>query len=444
MFIESLLLPIFFLIGSVSFSILSKSIQTLGKLGLKKEIGNKNKKFFFYFFVKKIFFKDGWNSIRILNNSTKLICTLLYSVSFFLYFLIHPSFKGALETSSSSFTADAALLLTIFLIIVTVSLIVDFLGTLLGRSYPKSSLKVIYPLASIYLILFCPITFIILKIYRAIFLHETEFDSEYPYKIKDKILELVMESELHHQLSVQDKKLMISVASFKDRIAREIMVPRIDIIMLSSESTVEEAAKNFVAEGYSRIPVYKTTLDNITGVLLYKDLLNVYLHKPEEAILKSTSIESLIKPVVYTPETKKISILLQEMKAKQIHMAIVVDEYGGTEGIVTIEDILEELVGEIADEYDDLQQEVLFKPHPQGGWIVDAKMNIIDIEKEMAILIPQSPEYDTLGGYIFHRAGAIPTKGWKIHHENFDLEILKTSDRSVEKVRIISLQTEDL
>jgi CBS domain containing-hemolysin-like protein len=261
---------------------------------------------------------------------------------------------------------------------------------------------------------------------------------------QDKILELVMESELHHQLSVQDKKLMISVASFKDRIAREIMVPRIDIVMLSSNSTVDEAAKNFVAEGYSRIPVYKNTLDNINGVLLYKDLLNVYLQQHDSSILKTTSIESLIKPVVYTPETKKISILLQEMKAKQIHMAIVVDEYGGTEGIVTIEDILEELVGEIADEYDDLQEEVLFKPHPQGGWIVDAKMNIVDIEKEMAILIPQSPEYDTVGGYIFHRAGAIPTKGWKIHHENFDLEILKTSDRSVEKVRIISLQTEEL
>lgn len=444
MFIESLILPLFFLVGSVCFSVLAKSIQTLGKLGLKKEIGSQNKKFFFYFLVKKIFHKDGWNSIRILNSSTKLICTLLYSVSFFLYFVIHPSFKGALETGQGSLSADASLLFSIFLIIVLVSLCFDFLGTLAGRSYPRSSLKITYPIASIYLILFSPISFIILKIYRAIFLHETEFDSEYPYKIKDKILELVMESELHHQLSVQDKKLMISVASFKDRLAREIMVPRIDIVMLSSASTVDEAAKIFITEGYSRIPVYKNTLDNIHGVLLYKDLLNVYLQKHDETVLKSTSIESLIKPVVYTPETKKISVLLQEMKAKQIHMAIVVDEYGGTEGIVTIEDILEELVGEIADEYDDLQEEVLFKSHPQGGWIVDAKMNIIDIEKEMTILIPQSPEYDTLGGYIFHRAGTIPTKGWKIHHENFDLEILKTSDRSVEKVRIVSLQTEDL
>jgi len=121
-----------------------------------------------------------------------------------------------------------------------------------------------------------------------------------------------------------------------------------------------------------------------------------------------------------------------------------VDEYGGTEGVVTIEDILEELVGEIADEYDDAQEEILFTPYPQGGWIVDAKMNIIDIEKELGILIPHSPEYDTLGGYIFHRAGAIPTKGWRIHHENFDLEILKSSERIIEKVRIIPAVVEEL
>lgn len=444
MLIENLLFPLFFLIGSFSFAILSKSIQTLGKLGLKKEIGYKNKKYFFYFLVKKIFHKDGWNSLWILHSTTKLICITLYSSSLFVYLLMQPLFKGAFDNQTGVYTINPVLLFYIVTAITLIGLLFDFLGTLLGRSYPKTSLKIIYPIASIFLLVFSPISFIVLKIYRSIFLDDTEADSEYPYKIKDKILELVMESELHHQLSIQDKKLMISVASFKDRIAREIMVPRIDIVMLSSKSTVEEAAQMFVAEGYSRIPVYKNTLDNINGVLLYKDLLNVYLQQHDTTVLKSTSIESLIKPVVYAPETKKISILLQEMKSKQIHMAIVVDEYGGTEGIVTIEDILEELVGEIADEYDDLQEEVLFKAHPQGGWIVDAKMNIIDIEKEMAILIPQSPEYDTLGGYIFHRAGAIPTKGWKIHHENFDLEILKTSDRSVEKVRMISLQTEEL
>jgi CBS domain containing-hemolysin-like protein len=224
------------------------------------------------------------------------------------------------------------------------------------------------------------------------------------------------------------------------------MVPRIDMFMHSSSCLIEEAAQAFVQEGYSRVPVYKNSMDNIIGVLLYKDLLNFYVEseKAKSSQISHLTVESLLKPVVYTPETKKISILLQELKAKQIHLAIVVDEYGGTEGIVTIEDILEELVGEIGDEYDDIKQDSLYSEHPQGGWIVDAKMNIIDIEKELTISIPHSPEYDTIGGYIFHRSGSIPTKGWKIHHENFDLEILKSSDRSVEKVRITPSINEEI
>ncbi|MCB1110891.1 MAG: HlyC/CorC family transporter, partial [Chlamydiia bacterium] len=114
----------------------------------------------------------------------------------------------------------------------------------------------------------------------------------------------------------------------------------------------------------------------------------------------------------------------------------VVDEYGGTEGIVTIEDILEELVGEIADEHDSIEEEQLYSPHPNGGFIVDGKMTILDIEKELSIQIPSSPEYDTIGGYVFHRAGTIPSKGWKIHNDNFDLEVLVSSERVIDQVLI--------
>jgi CBS domain containing-hemolysin-like protein len=180
-------------------------------------------------------------------------------------------------------------------------------------------------------------------------------------------------------------------------------------------------------------------MDNIVGVILYKDVMEYYfncIEKKETSPLE-TPLEKLLKPVIYTPETKKISHLLQEIRSHQIHLAIVVDEYGGTEGIVTIEDILEELVGEIADEYDIIDEEKLYMPYPAGGWIVDAKMTIIDIEKELGIFIPQSPEYDTLGGFVFHRAGTIPSKGWKIHNDNFDLEVLSSSARSLEKIILI-------
>lgn len=439
MVIESLLLPIIFLVGSVCFSSLSKATEGLGKVQLKKEFHLSRKRYYFYFFIKKLFPKEGWHSITIIHATTKQILRLLYATTFIFYFLSQPFFSSVFVEENTHTVLQPSIFVLIVSIIVLIGLFFDFIGNLFGASYPKTALKLLYPIASLFLIAFSPITLLFLRIQKWIFPKQTDILLEHPYKIKDKILELVLESDLHHELTLQDKKLLISVASFKDRIAREIMVPRIDVFTLSSTTSVYEAALSFAREGYSRIPVYKDTMDNIIGVLLYKDLLNFYI---DSSSPKEAPIETLLKPIMYTPETKKISDLLQEFKTKQLHLAIVVDEYGGTEGIVTIEDILEELVGEIADEYDDRQEETLFKAHPLGGFIVDAKMNIIDIEKELAIVIPHSPEYDTLGGYIFHRAGTIPTKGWRIHHENFDLEILKSSERIVEKVRIIPVVIE--
>lgn len=251
-------------------------------------------------------------------------------------------------------------------------------------------------------------------------------------------MEILHESELDSYLDKNDQKLLLSLASFKERLAREVMVPRINLFSLPADMTIKEAAKSILPERYSRIPVYRETVDDIIGVLLYKDVLNLYVRGSEEkdkADQMNMPIEKLIKPILYAPETKKISQLLQEFRSKHIHLAIVVDEYGGTEGIVTIEDILEELVGEIADEYD-VQEELQYAVSASGGWVVDAKMSINDIEQKLGVIIPASPEYDTIGGYVFHCAGSIPTKGWRIHHDDFDLEILSSTDRAIEKIKI--------
>jgi CBS domain containing-hemolysin-like protein len=211
------------------------------------------------------------------------------------------------------------------------------------------------------------------------------------------------------------------------------MVPRVDVFSLSGETKIREAAQLFAAEGYSRIPIYKESLDDIVGVALYKDLLKCFA-VPEENL--DAPIETIAKPVLYAPENKKIALLLQEFRNKQIHMAIIVDEYGGTEGIVTIEDILEELVGEIEDEYD-IGEAKEFWELPGGSWVVDAKMTLIDIESQLGIKIPENPDYETIGGYVFHCAGTIPSKGWKLSHDEFDLEVLSSNERSIKKIKII-------
>lgn len=312
-------------------------------------------------------------------------------------------------------------------------LLCDYTFRILSAIRPRAFFKITCQIASLILLIFWPIGILLYKLLHGLLPPSSETRT---FSIKDKILEILHDTEFAPFLDPNDQKLILSVISFKERIAREVMVPRINMYTLSSAISIKEAAKRFLEEGYSRIPVWKENVDNIIGTLYYKDLFKSYFNSSGSPKELEGSIEHLLKPIVYAPETKKITQLLQEFRSKQIHLAIVVDEYGGTEGIVTIEDILEELVGEIGDEYD-WGEEALFTVLPSGGWIVDAKMTILDIEDELGISIPQSPEYDTVGGYIFHKAGAIPSKGWRLHQDDFELEVLSSSERMVGKIKLV-------
>lgn len=255
--------------------------------------------------------------------------------------------------------------------------------------------------------------------------------------VKHEIFEILQGANFPDKLTKHDRKLIESVMHFQTRIAREVMVPRMDMFCLNASTSIKDSVTQLETESYSRVPVYKETIDNIIGVLMYKDLLlkyQEYEEKGNDPSIISAPIESIVKRVIYTPESKKISNLLQDFKKKQVHLAIVVDEYGGTEGIVTIEDILEELVGKIEDEYD--EEEELFTPAGKDAWIVDARMSLLDANEQLGIDIPQGKDYDTIGGFIFHKTGTIPSKGFMIKMDLFDLEIVKSNDRRVEKVKI--------
>jgi CBS domain containing-hemolysin-like protein len=253
---------------------------------------------------------------------------------------------------------------------------------------------------------------------------------------KQEIFDILQQSPLEEKLEPEDKKLIESVVDFRKLIVREVMVPRVDLFALPAETSVKDAAKKIQEEGYSRTPVYKGTIDELVGILMYKDLLATYM----EAIIKNDlskldqPIEGIVKPPLFTPETKKISHLLQEFRKRQMHLAIVVDEYGGTEGIITIEDILESLVGEIEDEYD--EEKDLYITLPDGSYIVDAKISLLDLEELLNIILPEEGDFDTLGGYVFHKAGEIPKKGFKIKLDTIELEVIRATDRAVEKVKI--------
>ncbi len=423
-----LFLALFFLIGSFFLTAEITSFRTLSQKETKTEfkiLGN-----VFFYRVFHLFFLpekeyEGLIFGTIAAQSLSRFCFAVFSTLFLVQTAIYQNL------------AWVSLILS-FLIFMTLSFLIGgYFPRLLGTYAPKIAFRLAAPLASIYQLLVFPITYIFLKLSKWVLkilqidpLHKSSTET------KQEIFEIIEEARQHIQVDAHDKKLIEAVLVFRERIAREVMVPRVELFNLSAETSIKEAAEILQREGFSRTPVYKGNLDNIIGVLMYKDLLTKYMEfaKTGNDKILTNPIESITKNALYTPETKKLSSLLQEFRKKQVHLAIVVDEYGGTEGIVTIEDILEEIVGDISDEYD--KEETLYKVLPNGSIIVDARMNILDIEEELNINIPQESDYDTLGGFIYQTTGTIPSKGFIIHHDDFEIEILSSNEKSVEKVII--------
>ncbi len=338
-----------------------------------------------------------------------------------------------------SFPLNTAVRLGLLLVSFLVSFLLgDYLPRLIGLRYPRFVMSTISPAASLLLLIASPISIPLFHMCRRWFsISQLEPFDMPSNQAGREILELIQDMNVETRLEARDKELIESVVDFRSRIAREVMVPRVDVFALPASTTIREASRRLDAEGYSRVPIFEETIDDVCGVLLYKDLIEKYMEYEEtgNSTILDCSIKDLVKPPLYTPETKKLSQLLQEFRQKQSHLAIVVDEYGGTEGIITIEDILEQIVGDIADEYDE-EEESEFAIKPEGGWVVDAQMNLLDIEEKLGLQIPQEGDYDTVAGFIFHCAGSIPPKGFVIHRNQFELEVLSSNDRMVEKVWI--------
>ena len=432
LFFESLLLPIFLLLGSSLLSACSTALLKMGKFKSKEQLRSPNPPLFFFLpLLKKCFPKGEWENLYFSISVSKHILQIGFAI-FAFFFVI--ATRPVLEAESWPE------LLTIGSVIIGISLASDFVFRLAATIWSRPLFKLIAPISSLYLIFLFPLVGILLRLSKGLSTKiPYEEDGTERLTDKSKLREMIRESELQRHLDVNDQKLISSFINFKERVAKEIMVPRVDLFSLEADTPIREAARLFAKEGYSRIPVFRETLDQIIGVVLYKDLLRYYSN-PEHNL--DASLESLVKPVLYAPENKKVALLLQEFRAKQIHMAIIVDEYGGTEGIVTIEDILEELVGEIEDEYD-VEEDLEFWPLPTGGWIVDAKMSIIDIEEQLGVKIPEGLEYETIGGYVFHCAGTIPTKGWRLLRDDFDLEVISSNERSIKKIKIVPRATQE-
>ena len=218
---------------------------------------------------------------------------------------------------------------------------------------------------------------------------------------------------------------------------REVMVPRIDAIALPASASLDLAIDTMRERGYSRLPVYEGTIDNVIGILYAKDLFRyVQPNMPGEPI------RPLIRPAYFIPESKKNADLLRELQTRHVHMAIVADEYGGTAGVVTIEDLLEEIVGEIQDEYDTHEESKIIKLNEDES-IIDAKMSISDVNDELELSL-QSEDVDTIGGLLYEKLGRLPMLGDQAEVEGALLQVESTSGRRMRKVRITRRRSHDV
>lgn len=251
-----------------------------------------------------------------------------------------------------------------------------------------------------------------------------------PSITEEEIKEWIDVGEEEGTIEEEERQMLYSVFKFGDTTAREILTPRVDVVMIEDTSSLETAINLFNETGLSRLPVYHDQIDNIVGVLNIKDVFAAEFSK------KQTSIRELMYDAYFVPESKMIDELLKEMQLRKVHMVIVLDEYGGFAGVVTVEDILEELVGEILDEFD--EEEPTIQKLGEGVYRVDAQVWVEHLNEELGISLPIGESYETVGGLLFTILGHIPLRGEVVKLESgITLAVMQMRGRRIVKVKLI-------
>lgn len=300
------------------------------------------------------------------------------------------------------------------------------LARALTLARPETVALIVYRPIRLLAVVLLPLTAPILAIERAL-LRRLGANGNGGPSADAEIRELV---EANGALDEGEREMIQSIVTLGDRPVREVMVPRIDVVALPRTASVAEVLDRIVATGFSRIPLYDQSIDNVVGVVYAKDVLR-HLRSGKT----TDPAEPLARKPYFVPDTKKVDELLREMQRQRVHLAVVVDEYGGTAGIITIEDLLEEIVGEIRDEYD-LQEEEVFERVSDTEAIVDARITIRDVNELLGLHLDPE-EFDTLGGLVYSRLGKVPVPGDETRVNGCVISVLSTVGRRIKKVRVV-------
>ncbi|HBF22455.1 MAG TPA: hypothetical protein DDW23_01450, partial [Planctomycetes bacterium] len=251
--------------------------------------------------------------------------------------------------------------------------------------------------------------------------------------LAEELLDVAREAEREEELDEGERRMIERVMELPDTDAAEVMTPRTELKAIPIESSLAEALALSRQTGFSRIPAYREDLDHVEGIFYVKDALARGL---DQGALESTNVGSQLREAFVVPETLRVPALLEEMRKRRVHMAVAVDEYGGTAGVVTIEDLLEEIVGEIRDEHDISEIDQIFEQNKDGSLVVDGRLEVDQLNDLLKSSLPEDEDYDTVAGLICERLGHIPSPGEKLSYQNLLFEVLEADERRVHKVRI--------
>lgn len=370
-------------------------------------------------------------------NATRLLATEQLVLKFLGFFIVALSafiYTDRLAEAISASHLTAVIIITVIAVLITL-LFGELIPKEIGRTFAEPlALRLVHP--------FRWASFVAAPLAKLVSLVGRFLTGNWDQTGKDAFSSITEEelrtyvdaSEEEGVLKEEEKDMIYSIFDLSDTVAREIMVPRIDMVSVEVNSPARDVLEKILEAGYSRVPVYEYTIDNVVGILYVKDLMGYWLaHNTEPP-----SIKELSRDVYHVPESKPVSDLLRELQLKRVHIAIVVDEYGGTAGLVTIEDILEEIVGEIQDEHD--ADAFYLEKVSENVYIFSARMDLDDINDEMDIKLPTA-ENDTLGGLVYNSLGRIPQPGDVIDGASFDvpevrLTVLGVIGRRVGTVKI--------
>ncbi len=327
-----------------------------------------------------------------------------------------------------------AILIVTALMTVVILIFGEITPKVVAKSYPTMVasfvISVIYPISILFSWLIAVLMFISRVIARLFNIKITDGNLMIT---EEDIKSFVNVGEQEGIIEEEEREMIHSIFEFGDARVRDVMVPRTTMFAVEGTKTLNDIWNEVIDNGFSRIPVYEESIDNIIGVVYVKDLFNVIREGKLEV-----EVKNFVRGAYFVPETKPLVEMLEEFKSKHIHIAIVVDEYGGTSGIVTIEDLIEEIVGEINDEFDEDEEESI-KQVGENKFIVDAMLPIDEINDAVGINLNESEDYESLGGYIYSALGRVPEEKdlIKLEEEGLELRVLEVDNRRVVKVLII-------